>query len=282
MPTPHSMLSARFLTAALLLPIFVGALLLLPNAYWTLLLLPGLGVASLEWGRLAGYGHRGNTAFATVMVLGALALVYLPNFTGIFSFVHVLVASCAAALAFWLLIAPLWLFRKWRAKNVWISGATGGLVLLPTWLALAGLQQTAPVELLVVLGVVWIADSAAYLVGRRFGRHQLAPVVSPSKTWEGVLGAVVAVAMYYGLVWFVVPQQAMVSGLQGIVLFSAVTIMSIEGDMFESLMKRQAGVKDSGGLLPGHGGVLDRVDGLTASLPLAAIWFYGLGLLPVN
>lgn len=276
------MLSARFLTAALLLPIFIGALLLLPNTYWTLLLLPGLWIASLEWGSLVGYGRRGRAAFAAMMLLAALALVYFPGLTATLSFAHVLLVFCAISMAFWLLIAPLWLFRKWRARSAWISGVTGGLILLPAWLALAGLQQTAPVQLLIVLGVIWIADSAAYLIGRRFGRHRLAPVVSPGKTWEGVLGAGVAVAMYYGVVWFIAPQQAMVSGAQGIILFFALTIMSIEGDLFESLMKRQAGVKDSGSLLPGHGGVLDRIDGLTASLPLATVWIYGFGLLPVN
>lgn len=120
-----------------------------------------------------------------------------------------------------------------------------------------------------ILMAVWIADSAAYFAGKRFGKHKLAPLISPGKTWEGVLGAWVAVSIYgvclclflgisrhYYQFWIIV-------GLWGI------TISSIIGDLLESLVKRQASVKDSGTLLPGHGGVLDRIDGLTASLPLA-------------
>lgn len=279
--TRQPALSARFLTAALLLPVFAGALLLLPNAYWRLLLVPGLWIASLEWGGLAGYGRRGRIAFATVMLAAALALMSFPNLVATVSFAQVLIVSCAIATVFWVVVAPLWLVWKWHSKNAWLSGMVGGLVLLPAWLALAGLQ-THPALLLILLGVVWVADSAAYLVGRRFGRHRLAPAVSPGKTWEGVLGAAAAVALYYGVVWSVAPQQAVIPGLQGILLFAVVTILSIEGDLFESLMKRQAGVKDSGSLLPGHGGLLDRIDGLTASLPLAAVWLYGSGRLPLS
>jgi len=144
-------------------------------------------------------------------------------------------------------------------------------VLVPPWLALARLQAR-PLELLILLCVVWIADSAAYFAGSCLGRRRLAPDISPGKTWEGVMGACAAVAVYYSLLRMLfAPSIAWVGEPVGVVLFVVITVMSIEGDLFESWMKRAAGVKDSGAMLPGHGGVLDRIDGLTASMPVAAL-----------
>jgi phosphatidate cytidylyltransferase len=132
--------------------------------------------------------------------------------------------------------------------------------------------QMPPTRLLLALGVVWVADTAAYFVGRRFGRRKLAPQVSPGKTWAGVWGAAGAVVVYWIVVWAVAP-AGNVHLASGLVLALLITLLSIVGDLFESWMKRVAGVKDSGELLPGHGGLLDRVDGLTATLPLAALYF---------
>jgi phosphatidate cytidylyltransferase len=125
--------------------------------------------------------------------------------------------------------------------------------------------------LLLALGVVWVADTAAYFFGRRFGRTKLAPQISPGKTWAGVWGAAGAVVLYWIVVWAIAPAGS-VRLVSGLMLALLMTALSIVGDLFESWMKRVAGVKDSGDLLPGHGGLLDRVDGLTATLPLAAIY----------
>ena len=138
-------------------------------------------------------------------------------------------------------------------------------------LALIRLQEQ-PWVLLAILGIVWVADSAAYFAGHQWGRHKLAPSISPGKTWEGVAGAAVAVAVYHAAVWYCgfgsgAPGLGLVAALLVAVLFP----LSIIGDLFESWIKRQAGVKDSGRLLPGHGGVLDRIDALTSTLPLAAL-----------
>jgi phosphatidate cytidylyltransferase len=117
-----------------------------------------------------------------------------------------------------------------------------------------------------------VADTAAYFAGRAFGRHKLAPHISPGKTWEGALGAMAGVTLYWAAVVLLAPSA---SGLtvSGFGLVLVMTAVSIEGDLFESWMKRVAGRKDSGTLLPGHGGVLDRVDALTSTLPLAALYF---------
>lgn len=278
------MLTARLATVAILLPLFVGGLFWMPNLYWGIFLLAGLFVASLEWGGLAGYGRAGRLLFAGIVILCGVLLLQVPahgtDFTNRGS---VLVLSMfALSAAFWLSFAPLWLIRKWRVRNSLFMAMAGGVVLLPAWLAMT-LLQADPMRLLLLMGVVWIADSAAFVVGRRLGRHRLAPTISPGKTWEGVAGACAAVAMYYVVLWGAFGSRLpLPAGLDGAVVFSVITVMSIEGDLFESWIKRQAGVKDSGNLLPGHGGILDRIDGLTSSMPLAALilsdtGFHGIG-----
>jgi phosphatidate cytidylyltransferase len=122
------------------------------------------------------------------------------------------------------------------------------------------------------MGVVWTADIAAYFTGRAFGRHKLAPQISPGKTWEGVAGALVAVMLYWSAISWGLPGLSL-HFAAGLVLVVALTGVGILGDLFESWLKRVAGLKDSGALLPGHGGVLDRVDALTSTLPLAALYF---------
>jgi len=155
----------------------------------------------------------------------------------------------------------------------------GVVVLVPAGLAMASL---GPLHLLMVLGLVWVAETAAYLAGRAFGKRKLAPAISPGKTWEGAAGALVA-SVIYAIIWtqFDPGLVALVQGaawlpyLAGAVLLCAVSIV---GDLFESAAKRRAGVKDSGSLLPGHGGVLDRIDSATATLPVALLLMQATGL----
>jgi len=180
-------------------------------------------------------------------------------------------AMYALAAAFWICIAPAWLYYHWRVRNPWLLALVGWIVMMPCWYAMIWLQLS-PARLLLSLGVVWVADTAAYFVGRRFGRTKLAPRISPGKTWAGVGGAMGAVVLYWLCVWAVAPPGS-VHLVSGLILALSMTVLSVLGDLFESWMKRVAGVKDSGELLPGHGGLLDRVDGLTATLPLAAIYF---------
>ena len=266
------MLLTRLLTIAVALPLFAAALLLLPQHLWALFLLPGLVVGSWEWGGLAGYGPRVRSGFTVVVCVSTAGLLYgaVTSESPSVIEMYVYAASCV----FWLAIAPLWLATRWTNRNPVVLGVAGWLALVPMWLALTRLQPM-PWLLLLILSVVWIADSAAYVAGKRWGRNKLAPVISPGKTWEGVLGAAVAVAAYYALLLFFAPSsQQYFSGWLGLAVFVAIVGLSIERDLLESWMKRQAGVKDSGHLLPGHGGLLDRIDGLTASVPAAALAFY--------
>ena len=159
---------------------------------------------------------------------------------------------------------------KLTAIVILFLALAGWMVLVPTWLALTRLQAQ-PGVLLALLGIVWIADSCAYFVGRAWGRHRLAPTISPAKTWEGVAGAAAGVAVYYALLYVFVPEWRWWHGLSGALLVAGVGLLSVIGDLFESWVKRLAGAKDSGTLLPGHGGILDRIDSMTSSMPFAAL-----------
>jgi len=256
------MFSARLATAATLLAVFVSALIYLPNPWWHAVLMPVLAGAGWEWSRLAGYATAGRWGFCA-LVLGS-AIVLWPG-AGLVPAEIVLAISCA----FWLLVAPAWLAARRSVKSAAVLSLTGWVVLVPSWFAL-GRLQAQPAQLLTLLGIVWLADTGAYLAGRAWGRHKLAVTISPGKTWEGVVGAAVAVAVYYVILSHAVPGWDWWADATGVLLFAGVTLLSIVGDLFESWMKRQAGAKDSGSLLPGHGGILDRIDSMTSSMPFAA------------
>lgn len=259
------MLRHRLLTALLLGGLFLAALFLLPPLAWALFLLLFIAIGAWEWGALAGYASAGRRAF-----LGLVLLLALPLLPGSPLAVAVqqgaTLALYALSALFWLLLAPLWLRYRWPVRAPWISVPTGLLLLLPPWLALLQLRTAGAGLTLAAMAAVWLADSAAYFCGKRYGRHKLAPAISPGKTWEGLAGALFAVvlataALCAWLKWPVwLPAGA-----------AAIVLLSVLGDLFESLIKRQAGMKDSGSLLPGHGGVLDRIDGLTSTLPLVAL-----------
>ena len=164
---------------------------------------------------------------------------------------------------------------SWMAAQITLVARTYGyIVLLPLWMALVELRERGPWWLLLLMGVVWIADTAAYFSGRRFGKHKLAPSISPGKTWEGVAGAVIAVLVYATIVLLVLngPRFDPYAWAVPVLILGVVMLyLSILGDLFESWVKRVANVKDSGNILPGHGGMLDRIDALTSTLPIAAL-----------
>ncbi len=262
------MLRTRVITAAVVMPIFVGGMFYLPTAWWATALLTLLLAGAWEWSGLAGFKRSGRWTFCAVVLCSAAVLLLLTHYYQVAAAEQGVYWLSAV---FWVICAPAWLWLGWNTRNPLVLALTGWVVVVPTWLALARLQEI-PWVLLALLGVVWVADSAAYFAGHTWGRHKLAPTISPGKTWEGVAGAAVAVAVYYALVWyFGFREVAPGEGLAAAVLVAVMFPLSILGDLFESWSKRQAGVKDSGTLLPGHGGVLDRIDALTSTLPLAAL-----------
>jgi phosphatidate cytidylyltransferase len=266
------MLKLRVLTAAVLLLLLLAGMFLLPGIGWQVALIFPLLVAGHEWSKLAGFSRTTEVAFLCTLVAGD-AFIWMLSRPGPETVESAAVAShavYACSVAFWLVIAPGWFWLKLVVRNRVALAAAGLVVLLPTWLALAQLQSS-PYLLLLLLAVVWVADTAAYFSGRALGRHKLAPAISPGKTWEGVGGAFVAVTVYAVALHFV----RFPTGDFGFVMiaFFGMTALSIVGDLFESWLKRSAGAKDSGVIFPGHGGMLDRIDGVVAALPLAALIF---------
>jgi len=272
------MLKTRVLTAAVLVPAVLAALFLLTAQSWAMVTLAIIGVAAWEWARLVGFAAWSRYAFVAATLAIGLWLLFsgAAGFARGWPDVTVLVL-CGASALFWLALAPPWVIGRWPTQWRVPMAFVGWVVLLGAWVALVELQARSPWLVLAAMAIVWIADTAAYFTGRAFGRHKLAPNVSPGKTWEGVYGAWAAVAVYALLLipfaaragWGLPVSAGAVALWLGFVLVLA--SVSVVGDLFESLLKRHAGVKDSGALLPGHGGVLDRTDALLAAMPIAAV-----------
>jgi phosphatidate cytidylyltransferase len=169
-------------------------------------------------------------------------------------------------------VVPAWLIASWHPNNVMVMGIVGLVVLIPTGLAMIDLREVTPWLLLGVMSTIWMADIAAYFSGRRFGKHKLAPAISPGKTWEGVVGALVMTSIYVIVILWATGYLKQFLIYPGTIVAVWWWVgLAVIGDLFESAVKRQAGVKDSGALLPGHGGLLDRIDALTSTLPFAAL-----------
>ncbi len=262
------MLKQRVATAIVLAVLFLAALFALPKLGWAILVLGIVMVGASEWGRLSGLDQRGAMAYwwLTLVLMAGLLCVEVENFA---QPLHLMFYGLSALL--WLLLVPLWLVRGWQLRNPLAMALLGWAVLIPTGLALIDLRASSPWLLLGVMALVWMADIAAYFTGRRFGRHKLAPAISPGKTWEGVAGAVLGVSVYVALAAWGSGLSAKYALPIAVVMSWLWVALSVIGDLFESAIKRQAGVKDSGTLLPGHGGLLDRIDALTSTLPLAAL-----------
>lgn len=284
------MTKTRLLAALIMAPVAIAAILLLSTP-WIVALTAVVFLAGLwEWFELA---EIEDTLARTVLLVAHLALmvaiVWASRSASGYSYVLFQLASAIGVV--WWLLALLWLRHYDFASNheSWarfFKLAAGALAVIPAWCALAWIHSGDPVPanqennnghiwLFTALAIVWAADSAAYFAGRHFGgklfkNRKLAPRVSPNKTIEGLLGGVVAGvligicgALLAGATAVQVPLVALVALLA--------TIASVIGDLYESLLKRHAGVKDSGHLIPGHGGILDRIDGVLAALPVFAI-----------
>ncbi|HTD89497.1 MAG TPA: phosphatidate cytidylyltransferase [Burkholderiales bacterium] len=269
------MLKTRIYTVLVLLPLLIAALFYLPANAWALVLAPLALVSAWEWGALAGWRPAGRLLYVCSITAGGALLWYF-GYGGAPGAYVVATASFGVAFLFWLVVAPLWLVKGWRIRSPLILAVTGAVLLLPPWLALIQLQGQ-PGVLLMLMAIVWISDTAAYFCGKRWGRHKLAETISPGKTWEGVFGAMAGVAIYYVLLSAGgATGHGALQGIMGFGVFLLLTVLGIEGDLFESWIKRTANVKDSGTVFPGHGGVLDRIDALTASMPAAALLLNGM------
>jgi phosphatidate cytidylyltransferase len=255
----------RIITAVIALLALMLVLFYVPNEVALVVIVAVILGGAWEWSAFLGY--QGNAMRAAyVLIVGALiaAVSYL-DVDAVLIFEVSLV---------WWVAALVWTFffpTPIPAAVRWLSGV---LVLVPLYLALVTLYNTAPELLLFALLIVWVADTGAYFAGRFLGRVKLAPDISPGKTWEGVIGGLVAVVLLILL-------RSMWAETNFTVLIPfclAVACLSVVGDLTVSMFKRTAGVKDSGSLFPGHGGVLDRIDSVAAAAPLFALGISWVGL----
>jgi phosphatidate cytidylyltransferase len=275
------LLLTRVITALAILPVVLGMLFLASPPVWGLFMLAIALIACWEWSRMCGLSGVGQGAYlAASGAVGAfLWLMYLRLVPG--NFVAMAMTGFIIATLFWVVGAPYWLANKLRPSPS-MCAVAGWIVAWPAWLAFVVLRDTSPWLLLALAALVWVADIAAYFAGKRFGRRKLAPAISPGKTWEGVYGAMIGVGIYALALAALAGSNAdaslshLFSGARLPVVIAMVLLVpvSVVGDLFESWMKRGAGLKDSSHLLPGHGGVLDRIDALTSTLPVAALALY--------
>jgi phosphatidate cytidylyltransferase len=269
------MLKQRIITAAILLPIALIGFFLLEGLAFAIFIGIVVVLGGWEWARLAGFsGQSARIGYALIIVLLLAALYRLPMLT----------AWLLPLSVVWWLVATALVLGYPGSQRHW-GGRVGSLIiglliLLPAWQALVVLKQWPQGNWLIVavMVLVWAADIGAYFSGKALGRRKLAPQVSPGKSWEGLIGGLITslvitlgVGLYRG--W---SPRELVLALLGAAL---VVVISVVGDLTESMFKRSSGIKDSSQLLPGHGGVMDRIDSLTAAVPMFAVllWLAGWG-----
>jgi phosphatidate cytidylyltransferase len=261
----------RVVTALLLAPLAVLVILLLPTPVFAVVIAGLCLLALWEFTRLSGVRDRRARGMLVALAAFVFCALWRERATPIA--MGVIVAG-----SIWWLLVPVWLrYFSFAAaptrENTGIKLLAGVLTVFPAWIALMHIHADAdhgPWWALYALALGWAADTFAYLAGNRWGGRKLAPAISPGKTWAGVHGGLVATALVAAIGGYLL-------GVRGMALFALIVLallcvcFSVVGDLFESLMKRHAGVKDSGALFPGHGGVFDRMDGIFALLPLFAL-----------
>lgn len=260
------MLKYRILTAIILIPIFVTLLLKLSAPAFMVLTSLIVLWGAWEWSYFIGVKKKSHSIIYPMFILAIL----------IASFgVPIVYISYVLSAAFvWWLIAFGLVMAYPKAKKLWsksvvVRALMGVMVLIPCWFAINFIRISfnGPYTLLFLFVLIWGADTAAYFAGRAWGKHKLAPEVSPGKTWEGLAGACVGTLLITLGVLYALKINSSI-WLAAIVLSLVTVLFSIVGDLFESMLKRNVGLKDSGQLLPGHGGILDRIDSLTAAAPI--------------
>lgn len=264
----RNVLRQRILTAIIALAALGLVLFVVPAVVARVVIAAMLLAGAWEWGGFLFKQDNTRRMIYVAFIAIAIAIINLyvhdqPQFEWLFK----------VAIAWWF-VALVWMFffpTPIARIVIWFAGM---FVLVPAWAALDFLYIQSSRLLLFALLIVWVADIGAFFVGKGFGRVKLAPQISPGKTWEGVLGGLTAVTLLAA-----VGSQFFAADISVLLPFClAVTMLSVVGDLTVSMFKRNAGVKDSGSLFPGHGGVLDRIDSVTAAAPLFALAFNWIGL----
>ena len=261
------MLKQRIITALILLPIALGGFFLLEGGSFALFIGLVVTLGAWEWARLAGFPAQSARVAYAAAVAAMLFIMYV---------VPGLAPWVLGAAVLWWAMATFLVLTYPRTTHHWANAATklviGLLILLPAWQGLIWIKQGAlgNWQIMAVMVLVWGADVGAYFSGRAFGKRKLAPKVSPGKSWEGVYGGLALSLVITTVVGFV-REWTVAQLLMGLFGAALIVFVSVVGDLTESMFKRQSGIKDSSNLLPGHGGVLDRIDSLTAAIPIFAV-----------
>jgi phosphatidate cytidylyltransferase len=275
------MLKQRLITAFILITLVIWGILRLPIPYLALAFALVILQGGWEWGGLMKLPSvYWKAAFIAVLAICMLALWLLVDREK-----SDWLALPVISLLWWVL-AFIWVLSYPKTSSYWsnyfVQFLAGLLVLVPAWSSIVGLRgygDQGPFLLLYLLSLIWVADTGAYFGGRWLGKHKLAPAVSPRKTWEGVFSAIVLSIIYALCIahFLDVPGNQLFAF---VVLSQVTVIFSVLGDLAESMFKRHAGVKDSGNILPGHGGLLDRIDSLTAAAPVfvVGLWLGGFSI----
>jgi len=264
------MFKLRLITATILAVLFAFTLMLLsPEVFASLIVLVVL-LAGWEWTDLAGINAKlGKLAYLIILLLSMVIASYFIGIHGEFN-QQLSYQICLVIVVLWAIIF-LWLQGYPSSAILWspqlIMCLLGLILLTSTWLALASIVSLENGQWMLALAItiVVLADLGGYMAGKLFGRHKLAPTISPGKTWEGFMGAIILEILLILLLKIIVPNA---DWFKLVFLVISVSLCSVIGDLFESMLKRHRGVKDSSSLLPGHGGVLDRLDGVMAALPI--------------
>ncbi len=265
------MLKERVVTALILLALFVAALFMLPAMGWSVLIIMVVQQGTSEWAKLAKLSENTAKVYWWLTLALMCGIAWFDTNTSPAQQIVPHLMIYGFSLVLWSLV-PVWMMVGWKIDHPPLMMLVGWALLVPTGLAMIELRQYSPLVLLGIMVLVWVADSSAYFVGRKYGKNKLAPNISPGKTWEGVIGALIGVSVYVVVVWSFSGYHRYYAFIPNILMASWCWVgLAVLGDLFESAVKRQAGVKDSGALLPGHGGLLDRIDALTSTLPLAAM-----------
>ncbi|MEI9696256.1 phosphatidate cytidylyltransferase [Moellerella wisconsensis] len=287
------MLKYRLITAIILIPLVIAALFLLPPAIFGYVLIAISALAAWEWAQFAGWMTQGKrVGLAIIFAVGLLAMQSTFQDSTVLIDEPLIIYSLWAGLVWW--VAAILLVISYPASAVLWGKSTlirllfGVLTIVPFYAGMMALRTVGYHTdtafgawwLLYVMLLVWGADSGAYLFGRTLGRHKMAPKVSPGKTLEGLVGGLITAGIISWLFSLYAPIPMMPEYL--LLTSAVVVVVSVFGDLTESMFKRQSGIKDSSHLIPGHGGIMDRIDSLTAAIPVFAgmnlLIFSGFGL----
>jgi phosphatidate cytidylyltransferase len=271
------MLKNRILTTLIILPLFVWVVLAIPAQWLAVVLAVLAGLAAHEWARMSGLVSSLLHWLYAMVVTGSLLVFWFYRFDAQ-TLEQLLIVA-----AVWWACSMLWFFTPgFLSQNnpatVTIKLMMGLLVLVPAWYSLVYLHRSpghGHYWVLYIFVLIWVADSGAYIAGKTWGKNKLAPRISPGKTMEGALGAIV-LSLPCAIIGSYLLKVPEAEQMRFIILSVAVIPVSIVGDLLESLLKRQSGMKDSGSMLPGHGGLMDRIDSLTSAAPVfvaGLIWW---------